>query len=295
MPGPMPSHARYYRRRVRAAGVIQRAFRRRRRLRTRRYRRHAGSRNFNRKVNRAVTAREPCQYAIGGTDGLALTINPQIIATYSRIPYTQDSGTNIKFCRTSPKVFAKNLTVTLKLKLPTGATSDVHNSICLAFVRFKRSTEMRNTDIQDPGLTQGPLTTSDDKPFLPCQRATAPYFMTLPLNMTTTAVGSANPFMLNTMWNPKVVDVMKKWNVTLQQQRATGYPVTYPFQKDFSFSHKFNETWKYSNDAPPAVDPSTTEAPYNNKNYYLIGWSDSTVAGHPYLTTSSRLSFKDID
>lgn len=284
------------RKRHRAASRIQRAFRRRRFTRrvNRRatYRRHAG---FARKVNRAVTARDPCQYAIGGTDGLTLTINPQIIATYSRIPYTQDAGTNVKFLRTSQKVFAKNLSVTIKLKLPQGATSDIHNSICLAFVRFKRSSEMRNADIQDPGITQGPLTTSDDKPFLPCQRNTAPYFMSLPLNMTTTAVGSANPFMLQTMWNPKVVDVLKKWNITLQQQHTTGYPVTYPFQKDFTFNYKFNETWKYSNDAPPAVDPSQTEAPYNNKNYYLIGWSDSSVAGHPYLTTSSRLSFKDID
>lgn len=274
---------RVFRPRVTAATRIQRLFRRRR---------GAG---FGRRVISAVRRNEPCQYALGGVDGEVLTVAPIIISTYSRIPYSQDSGTNVKFLRTAQKVFAKHLTVTVKLKIATGATSDTYNSICLALVRFKRSGELRNADLQNPGIGGGPLTDSDDKPFLPCQKATAPYFTSVPLNMTTTAVGTANPFMLNTMWNPKVIEVIKKWNVTLQQQYATGHAVTYPFMRQFDFSHKFNETWKYSNDAPAAVAPDTNEAPYNNKNYYLIGWSDSTTVAHPYISTSSRLSFKDID
>lgn len=273
---------RVFRPRVTAATRIQRAFRRRRG-------------GFNRRVITAVRRNEPCQYALGGTDGLTLTINPVIVSAYSRLPYSQEQGTNVKFLRTAQKCFIKTLTATVKLKCPTGATSDVYNNVCLALVRFKRSGEMRPADLVNPGITGGPLTDSDDKPFLPCQRATAPYFTAVPLEMTTTAVGTANPFMLQTMWNPKVVDVIKKWNVILQQQHsAAGYPVTYPFEKCFTFTHKFNETWKFSNEAPPAVDPGT-DAPYNNKNYYLIGWSDSKVAGHPYISTSSRLSFKDID
>lgn len=273
---------RVFRPRVTAATRIQRAFRARR------------GGGFNRRVISAVRRNEPCQYALGGTDGLALNIDPQIVAAYSRLPYSQDSGTNVKFLRTAQKVFAKHLTVTIKLAIPTSATSDYFNNIALALVRFKRSGELRNADIQSGGLTGGPLTNEDDKPFLPCQNNVSPYFTSVPLNMTTTAVGTANPFMLQTMWNPKVVEVLKKWNVSLQQQRATAYPVTYPPFRTWTFEHKFNETWKFSNEAPPAVDPGH-DAPYNNKNYYLIAWSDSTAAGHPYISTAHRLSFKDID
>lgn len=275
-------------RRSRAASLIQSAFRRRRNTRR-------GAARFSRRVLGAVRRNEPCQYGLGGVDGLAISITPQIVTAYSKLPYSQDVGTNVKFCRTSQKVFAKQLTCSLKVKLPYGATSDNYNTICLAFIRYKRSQELRNADLQSPGIGGGPLTDSDDKPFLPCQRAAAPYFTAVPLNMTTTAVGSANPRMLQNMWNPKVVDVIKKWNITLQQQKqVAGYPVTYPFLKQWNFIHKFNETWKYANDAPPAVDPGS-DPPYNNKNYYLIAWSDSSAPGHPYLTTSQRVSFKDQD
>lgn len=265
----------------------KRRTRRRRTTRRRTTRRTRTQANTVARVARTLRKRDPVQYNVGGQDGLGISITPQIVQAFSKVTFDNQQS-NLKFCRTSPKIYAKHLQVQMKV-----TPGDDYNNISLAFIRFKRSGELRNADIGAGGPNFGPVTTIDNRPFLPCQNAAGPYYTQVPLNMTTTAVGSANPFMLNDMWNPKVVEVIKKWNIMVQKNPATGVGVTYPLYKHFDFSHKFNEQWKYSNEAPAAG--AQYNAPYNNKNYYLIAWSDSKLAPNAYLSYSYRLSFKDVD
>lgn len=261
---------------------IQRAWRRRRARGGRR-----PARRFNNRVLTAVRRNEMCQYSLFGEDARRISISPVIITNLSALKYTK-AQPNAKYLRTANKVFAKTLTLNMKF-----APGDEYNLCCVALVRYKRSEPMTNADLQDPNaITLGPLTTSDDKPFMPCQQPAAPHYTQVVLNMRTNAAGTANPFFLQDYWNPKVVDVIKKWNVTLQSNPATGVGVTYPLIKSVDFTHKFNEWWKYSED--PSEDPPLRPEPYNNKNYYIVAWSDSKIANHPYMSWSSRLSFKDV-
>ena len=235
----------------------------------------------------AVRRNEMCQYSMFGADAMRLSISPAIINNFSALKYSKLLP-NAKYIRTASKVFAKTLTLNLKF-----APSDEYNLICIALVRYKRSEPMTNADLQDPNpITLGPLTTSDDKPFMPCQKDTAPHYTQVVLNMRTNAAGTANPFFLQDYWNPKVVEVIKKWNITTQSN-PPDVGVTYPMIKSVDFVHKFNEHWKYAES--PSADPPDRPEPYNNKNYYLIGWSDSKIANHPFVSWASRLSFKDVD
>lgn len=271
------------RRRGHMATRLQRAWRRRR------YRggRRRGNQPFARRVLGAVRRNEMCQYSLFGEDARRVSISPVILNNFSALKYTKLMP-NAKYIRTANKVYAKTLTLNLKV-----APSDEYNLVCIALVRYKRSDPMTNADLQDPNpITLGPLTTSDDKPFMPCQQPAAPHYTQVVLNMRTNAAGTANPFFLQDFWNPKVVDVIKKWNVTLQAN-PPDIGVTYPFIKSYDFVHRFNEQWKYAES--PNEDPPARPEPYNNKNYYLVAWSDSKIANHPFISWSSRLSFKDVD
>lgn len=254
-----------------AASRIQKAFRSRRNLST--------------KVNRIITKREPLQYSLRGQDRLAISTTPQIVAAPADMVFN-NTQSNTKFCRTSPKISAKSVLFDINV-----GVSDSYNMICMAFVRYKRSDEMQNTDIQYGGLGAGPLTSLDDKPFLPCENAGAGYYNTVPLNMLNTTTTIAHPAMLNDMWNGKVVEVIKKWDIQLEAEQAGA---TYPAFRNIKFFHKFNEEWKFPN-IQSVSTAATVASPWNNKSYYLIAWSDSKLVGHPTLSYSYRLTFRDVD
>lgn len=273
------------RRRKYSARKIQRAWRKRR------GRRSYGS--FRRKVNRAVLSKDPLQYTLQGFDVnsnpslAAVSTTPQIIAAFSNVPFNNEIA-NAKFCRTSQKILAKNLSCQFEF-----AASDNYNKICMAFIRHKRSDPLINSELQAQGAgAVGPLTTLDNKPFLPCTQNSNHYYNTTPLNMDNlNPAAVANPQYLNDMWNPKVIEVIKTWNVQLQTP-AEG--ATYPGLRKYTFFHKFNKTWKYQN-AVSQDDTNRGTQTYNNQNYYLVAWSDSKVAAHPLMSLSYRLTYKDLD
>lgn len=270
-------------RRVYAARRIQRSFRK--------YRKYRATKRFNRKVNRAVMRKEPLQYTLQGFDVntdpslAAISVTPQIVASFSNIPFNNQTA-NAKFCRTSQKILAKTLSLQMEL-----SCADNFNKICLAFIRYKRSEPLTNADLQDPGAGAGPLTTLDDKPYLPCENNANFYYNSVPLNMTTNPITTAHPFMLQDMWNPKVVDVIKTWKVQLQIPEAGS---TYPGIKQLSYFYKFNKIFKYQNAVSTGASNRPSET-YNNQNYYLVAWSDSKVVSHPQMSLSFRMTFKDLD
>lgn len=246
-------------------------------------RRAKGKGSFSKRVNKAVLNREPMQYTLRGQDRIGLSTTPVIIAEPSKLPFNNFSG-GCKYARSSPKVFVKGITFQFVLSV-----QDSYNKISFALVRHKRSEEIVSGDIAL--ALGGPVTTLDDKPFLPCENANDHYYNTVPLNMVLPSTAISHPFMLNDMWNPKVVDVIKRWDIQLEAEQAGS---TYPAYRNVSYYHKFNEVWKYPNQV--SADASNTPiAPYNNKNYYLIGWSDSKLVPNPTISYSYRTSFKDID
>lgn len=280
-----------YSRRYRAARTIQRRFRARRAYKSR----------FNSRVNRAIMSRDPQQYRLFSTDGYAdVSQTPVVLLQLSNLKYN-DANSNLKYCRTSPLIKVQNIHINMHVI----AHDHPYNQVSIALVRHKRTPPIENADIQ--GLT-GALTTEDDKPFLPSSNNTVTnqYPNHLGHLMTGTSL-QAQPFVLNRMgWNPKVVDVIKTWNVICQPQAVNDTTaagalnrigVTYPILKEIDYFHKVNKTWKFENHTSRDSD---TESffPYNKQCYSIIAFSDS-VAGlpstHPQVCVSVRLAFKDKD
>lgn len=271
-----------------SATRIQRAWRRRRR----------GYKRFARKVNTVALSRDPVQYRLFSLAPTGASQTP-FIFDLSNLKFN-DFNSNLKYCRTSPKVKVLNL----HCQITVEAQDEPYNRISIAMVRHKRSEPMVNADIQ--GLT-GALTTQDDKPFLPSSNNTATnqYPNDLGANMTG-ASAIANPFILNNLgWNPKVVQVIKTWNLTVSPQNraidGSTVPTSweqgqvYPPTRSFSWNHKFNEVWKFPNDNTTDAD-TISEFPYNNKCYSFVIMSDSVaLTTHPTVSIACRLSFKDLD
>lgn len=289
----------YFRnRKISAARRIQRAFRRSRKP----------SKTFRRKVNSVALARDPVQYRLFSTNDtsatpdtpfIGISQSPIVLLNLSDLKFNNENS-NLKYCRTSPKIKVMNML----LRMTFLAQDQPYGRVSVALVRHKRSEPIVNADIQS-GL--GARTTEDNLPFLPSSTATNnnSFPNDLGHNMTGTNP-SANPFVLNNMgWNPKVVQVVKTWDITLQPQwraigggaTATSYLAgnTYPMIRDIEWNHKFNEIWKYEN-RTSANNLTESFFPYNNRCYSLIAFSDS-IAGsaHPALSASVRLSFKDLD
>lgn len=285
---------RVFRPRVTAASRIQRAWRSRKR-------RFSG---FAKRVNRAVLSRDPVQYRLFSTNNtasvppnpyLGASQTPIILMNLSNLKFNNENS-NLKYVRTSPMIKPMNLHIHMSMI----AQDFPYNRVSVALVRHKRSDPIENTDIQ--GLVAGALTTDDDKPFLPCTNNTATNVAPndIGCNMTGTNV-NANPFVLNSLgWNPKVVDVIKTWNVTLQNKDVLTdgngqVGVTYPVVKEIEYNHKFKEIWKYEN-RTSRDDNFEDFWPYNNKCYQLICFSDSVSgSSHPFISAHARLSFKDLD
>lgn len=275
-----------------AATKIQRAFRLRRK------------RTFNKRVNRAVLSRDPVQYRLFSTNVTTsippspykvVSQTPQILMNLSDLQYNNENS-NLKYCRTSQKIKPMNL----HLNFSVIGEDFPYNRVSVALVRHKRSEPIEPADIQ--GALSGALTTENDRPFLPCTNNTATndFPNDIGCNMTGANV-NANPFVLNSLgWNPKVVDVIKTWNVIVQNKDrltdGTGQVgVTYPFIREIEYNHKFHEIWKYENRTSPDNNTETFW-PYNNKCYQLIAFSDSVSgSSHPYISAHARLSFKDLD
>lgn len=286
---------RVFKPRVTAASRIQRAWRARRR---------GNYKGFVRKVNRAVMSRDPVQYRlfstnlVGPTGGNAYKVvsqTPQILLDISDVKFNNENA-NLKYVRTSQKMKPMNLHLNFTV-LPQDFP---YNRVSVALVRHKRSVPIEPADIQ--GAVSGALTTEDDKPFLPCTNATATNVFPNDIGCNMTGLNAtADPFILNSLgWNPKVVDVIKTWNITVQNKDqltdGNGFTgVTYPYIKSWEYNHKFKEIWKYENNTS-RDDNTESFWPYNNKCYQIIAFSDS-VAGssHPTISCAARLSFKDLD
>lgn len=265
----------------------------------------------NKTFKKAVTSVElnnnPMQYRLFSTNNtsatpdnpfIAISQTPFIVESFSNLKFNNENA-NLRYCRTSPKVRPINLHVNMTLL----GQDDPYNRICIALVRHKRAQPIVLADIVD-GSGVGALTTENDKPFLPCTNATTDntFPNDIGCNMTGLNV-NANPVALNSLgWNPKVVDVIKTWNVTLQNKDrltdGTGtVGITYPFIKEIEYNHRFpkDEEWRFENRTSPD-DNVEFYFPYNNKCYQLIAFSDSVAASaHPKLSVHCRLSFKDID
>lgn len=274
-------------RRTRASTTIARAYRRYRSRPTR---------SFTRKVNSAVLSRDPTQYRLFSLRPTGVSQSP-FVFNVSDLKYN-DFNSNLKYCRTSPKVKVMNLHCQLTFDVQDAPW----NRISVAFVRHKRSDPIVNADIQ--GAIAGALTNTDDKPFLPSSNNTADntYPNDIGANMTG-ASATANPFILNNLgWNPKVVQVLKTWNITLSPRNTNDSTATdnllgqvYPPTRSIEWNHKFNEIWKYQNATSNDAD-TTSEFPYNNKCYSFVLMSDSvTATSHPIASIACRLSFKDLD
>ena len=282
-----------------AAGKIQRAWRRKR----------VARRRLARKVTAITLAKDPVQYRLFSTNDTSVTPDtpyvgisqtPIVLLNLSDLKFSNENA-NLKYVRTSPKIKVMNMLLRMSFR----AQDAPYNRVSVALVRHKRTEPIVNADIQ--GAISGALTTEDDKPFLPSTTDTNNNTQPNDIGCNMTGLNpAANPFVLNALgWNPKVCEVIKKWDIVLQPQWrgigggnvATSYQagVTYPMMREVEYNHKFNEVWKFEN---KTSTNNLTESvfPYNNKCYSLIAFSDS-VSGtaHPSMSAHVRLSFKDLD
>lgn len=268
----------------------------------------AKSKTFKRAVTTVEQNNNPMQYRLFSSNDTTTTPDnpfvgisqtPFILMNLSNVKFNNENA-NLKYCRTSPKMRPINLHINMTV---LGQDSP-YSRVCLALVRHKRAQPIVLADIV-AGAGVGALTTANDKPFLPCTNATADntFPNDIGCNMETGLNTHANPVALNSLgWNPKVVDVIKTWNVTLQvKDRLTDgsgvIGITYPLIKEIEYNHRFpkDEEWRFENRTSPN-DLTEFKFPYNNKCYQLIAFSDS-IAGttHPTVSVHCRLSFKDID
>ena len=105
------------------------------------------------------------------------------------------------------------------------------------------------------------------------------------LSLTDVGYGSGSD--LDSQFNQKFVDVI--WDKTYNiQETAPG--AVYPPYKYLDMSTMINKICKFEEQSSAGVIQ-----PYNNTSYYLIGCSDSTLAPHPALRLTSRVSFKQLD
>lgn len=268
----------------------------------------AKSKTFKRAVTTVEQNNNPMQYRLFSSNDTTATPDnpfvhvsqtPFIIMNLSNVKFNNEN-TNLKYVRTSPKMRPINLHINMTF---LGADTP-YSRICLALVRHKRAQPIQLVDIVGP-TGAGALTTANDKPFLPCTNATAnnTFPNDIGCNMEGGLNPHANPVALNSLgWNPKVVDVLKTWNVTLQTKDrltdGTGtIGVTYPSIKEIEYNHRFpkDEEWRFENRTSPD-DNTEFKFPYNNKCYQIIAFSDSVaLTTHPTVSVHCRLSFKDID
>ena len=259
-------HAKNY-----AASRIQRAWRTRR-----------ARRNFNKKVSRAILARDTVQYRLYGVDREPASQNPAVLMNISNIK-ANNGDANPMYCRTSQKI--KPLGLHLSFRVDSQDTP--FNQVCVALIRSKRSDPVTSAQLSSG---TGPITNVSDAPFLQLDDGTG--YNTNVTNMTGTS-NFAHPQMLLDYFNPKVVQVVKKWVVNVQPDTQTPNQNFLPY-REWDYFHKFKgEIWKYPEMRP---DTTVTDFPYNNKCYQLVYWSDSVIAtAHPAVTCSARFSFKDLD
>lgn len=92
---------------------------------------------------------------------------------------------------------------------------------------------------------------------------------------------------VDSQFNQKFVDVI--WDKTYNLQEVVAGAV-YPPYKYLDHNTAINKTCKFTESAA-----AETVQPYNNTSYYLIACSDSTLAPHPSLRLSSRVSYKQLD
>lgn len=290
------------RKRNRASGIIARAFRRNR-FRLRRRRRRMGG--FSKRVNRVVLSKQQIQYHLVAENSVSVTDSPIVLADLSSLPYDHDNP-NAKWARTCPKVMLYNWSIDFNLdaSINTGLSH-----IVISLIRHKRSERLSTSDLRSSVTVTAPAIDAENTPFLNC--ATAP-------NSFSIAEAQANPFFLSSMYNPKVIEVVKTWKTTLQSflqlrnshngtpdgsstdpadQYASVMPSnTYPKDKSFSYFKKMGKTMKY-----PVSDASDLTAPfpstYNNSNYYLIAYSGHPSANPnpPQIGYAIRTAFRDID
>ena len=293
-------------RRNTAAARIQRAWRRNR---FRKGYRMARYKKFARRVNAITLRKDPTQYRLFSTNDTSATPDtayvgisqtPIVLLNLSDLKFNNEN-TSAKYVRTAPKVKVMNML----LRMSILAQDSPFNRVSVALVRHKRTEPILNADIQ--AALGGALTTQNDKPFLPSTTATNNNTQPNDIGCNMTGLNpGANPFVLNSLgWNPKVVQVVKKWDVIVQPQwRAiaggdtpTSYQAgqTYPLIREIEYNHSFNEVWKFPS---KTSTNNLTESffPYNNKCYSLIAFSDSVSgSSHPAISAHVRLSFKDLD
>lgn len=256
--------------------------------------------NFSRRVVSTMLRKDPVQYRMFSTNSQYEDVSqtPKVLLNLSNVKFNNENS-NLKYCRTAPKIKVMNLNLCFSVY----GYDQPFNQVSFAIVRHKRSGPIINADIQ--GTVTGALTTEDDKPFLPSSNDTLDntYPNELGSNMTGIS-GQAFPMALNMGWNPKVVQVIKRWDVVVQPQSLLDSTatdnrigVTYPAYRQFEWNWKVNEVWKYQN-TTSADDQTESYFPYNNKCYHLIAWSDSRSGipnTHPTMRVSARMSFKDLD
>lgn len=251
---------------------------------------------FNNRVQRACLKKDPVQYRLFGVQALQLTQTPIVIMNVSNLKARNDI-TNAMYLRTSRKIMPQSLSLKFRVDPePYAETQGGNfNQVCFALLRHKRAAEIVDAYINN-GAGAGALTSVNNKPFLPLNDTTG--FNEDVTNMNTGISADPRPELLLKYFNPKVVDVVKMWscNVCSKGPDLGNQSGVYkPFwSKDFYHKYK-HETWKYPEMRGGVT--TTTDFPYNNKCYQIVGWSNSPsgIGSHPTITIASRLTFKDLD